>query len=170
MLVRLSAVTALAVLLATGPGMAQQSGAASEQTAREAGNIAAQQFVRAYNGGDPAQVAALFAPGGVYLTPAGTMLSDPEAVAIAIGGRMKAGWTKEQATQLDARPVGDSVWTIGEYALTGTGQNSGKQIGGFYAAVLERAGAGWKFRVLAANLKTPQDVTGMQAGQAQQAR
>lgn len=170
MLARLSALTALAVLFASGPSLAQQSGAASERVALEAGNIMARKFERAYNSGDAVQVAALFLKGGVYLTPAGTMLSDPEAVAIAIGGRMKAGWTQEMVTPRDSHPVGDSVWSIGEYALVGTGQNSGKQISGYYAAVLERDGADWKFRVLAANLKQAQDVTGMQAQQAQQAR
>jgi uncharacterized protein (TIGR02246 family) len=161
MLVRLFAATALAALCASGPVLAQQGGTVSEQTAREAADSVTRQFVSAYNAGNPSGIAALFAKDTVYLTPAGTILTDPQQIEKAIAGRIKAGWTQETVKVIAAHPAGDAVWAIGEYAIAGTGANSGKQIGGNYAAVLTREGSQWRFAMLIGNLKPARDVTGM---------
>jgi len=135
----------------------------SEQAAREAAESIAKQFETAYNAGNPAGIANLFAPGGVYLTPGGTMLSNRQEIEKAVAGRINAGWTKETVKVIDAHPAGNEVWLIGEYTIAGTGQNSGKQIGGHYAQVLTREGPDWRLRMLIGNLKPTQDVTGMAA-------
>jgi hypothetical protein len=70
----------------------------------------AARFQSAYNSGNPASIAALFAKGGVYLTPAGTLLTDPQAMEKAIDGRIKAGWTKETVKATAAHTAGDQVW------------------------------------------------------------
>jgi hypothetical protein len=109
MFTRLCAAATLAALCASGPALAQQSGAVSEQAAREAADTAAKQFERAYNAGNPAGIVALFTRGGVYLTPGGTMLSDPQDIEKAVAGRIKAGWTKQTVKALDAHPAGEAV-------------------------------------------------------------
>lgn len=161
MLVRLFMATALAALCTSGPVLAQPGGAISEQTAREAADSSARQFVSAYNAGNPSGIASMFAKGGVYLTPAGTILTNPQEIEKAVAGRIRAGWTKETAKVIAAHPAGDKVWAIGEYAIAGTGANSGKQIGGNYAVVLIPEGSQWRMDMLIGNLKPVRDVTGM---------
>jgi len=168
MFARLFTAVALGTLCASAPALAQHAGAVSEQTAREAADTAARQFETAYNAGNPSGIAALFAKDGVYLTPGGTMLTDPQEIEKAVAARIKAGWTKETVKAINAHPAGDAVWCIGEYAIAGTGANSGKQIGGNYAAVLTREGGEWRMNMLIGNLKPTQDVTGMAAATAKQ--
>ncbi len=151
----------LAICLA-GPVLAQGP-AVSEQDAQQAANTISKKFETAYNAGDAAGIASLFADGGTYLTPGGTVLSDRQAMATAIAGRIKAGWTNETVKVTAAHAAGDAVWAIGEYAIMGTGQNSGKQISGHFAEVLTRSGPEWRFSMLMANLTPSQDITGMAA-------
>ena len=156
---KMISVSVLAACCFAGPA----SAAVSENTAREAFEAVTKRFESAYNAGNPAGIADLFATGGVYLTPGGTMLKTRQEIETAIGGRIKTGWTKETVTVIDAHPAGDDVWGIGEYTIAGTGQNSGKQIGGNFAVVLTHEGSDWHFRLLIGNLKPTQDVTGMTA-------
>ena len=162
-MIRNTPIAPILVLCATGAALAQQNAAVSEQAAHEAADTIAKQFAAAYNAGNPAGIATLFAQGGIYLTPGGTALTDRQEIEKAIAGRMKTGWTKEAVTVTEAHPAGNEVWSIGQYAIAGTGQNSGKQIGGYYVDVLTREGSDWRFRMLIANLKPTQDVTGMAA-------
>jgi ketosteroid isomerase-like protein len=161
MRVRLITATALAAPCASGPVLAQQGGAMSEQAVLAAADSMTRRFVSAYNAGNPSGIAALFATGGVYLTPAGTILTNPQRIEKAIASRIKAGWTKETVRVIAARSAGDAVWDFGEYAIVGTGANSGKQIGGNFAAVLTREGSQWRIAMLIGNLKPVRDVTGM---------
>lgn len=155
------------ICLAAGPVLAQQSPVVSEQDARQAADSMAKKFATAYNAGDAAGIANLFADGAIYLTPGGTVLSDRSAMEKAVAGRIKAGWTNETVKVTAAHAAGDSVWLIGEYAIMGTGQNSGKQIGGHFAEVLTRAGADWRISMLIGNLTPSQDITGMATSSAQ---
>jgi uncharacterized protein (TIGR02246 family) len=167
MLLRALMPSAFALCLATGSVLAQGS-TVSEQDARQAADSAAKKFETAYNAGDAAGIASLFAESGTYLTPGGTVLSgsDRQAIERAIAGRMKAGWTSETVKITEAHAAGNAVWATGEYGLTGTGQSSGKQISGHFAEVLTRDGNDWRFRMLIANLTPSHDVTGMAAASA----
>jgi ketosteroid isomerase-like protein len=153
----------LTIYLATGPALAQQTPLVSEREAREAGLQVAGKFEAAYNAGDAAAVARLFATKTTYFTPGGTVLSDHQAIEMAIAGRIKAGWTHELVKLGEAHPAGDAVWITGEYSLTGTGDNKGKQIGGHFCNVLIQEGGAWRIRMLLANLTPTEDVTGMAA-------
>lgn len=143
------------------PAMAQSTGTISEANATEAADRISQAWDTAYNAGKPAGVAALFAPGSVFATPGGTLLHDNAAIENAIDGRLKAGWTTENVTVIEAHPAGDEVWALVNYTITGSGPNAGKKIDGYAGQVLVREGSDWRFRLLIANLKPPQDVTGM---------
>jgi len=133
----------------------------TEATATEAATKITQAWDAAYNAGNPAGVAALFAPGFVFATPGGTLLHDKAAIENAIAGRLKAGWTTEDITVIEAHPVGDAVWILTHYTIEGSGPNAGKKIGGYAGQVLMREGSDWQFRLLIANLEPPKDVTGM---------
>jgi uncharacterized protein (TIGR02246 family) len=160
---RALAASALAALCVAGPARAQQAPAVSEQAAREAAEAVIQRFAAEYNSGNAAGVAALFAQRGVLLTAGGTMVTGRQDIERAFAGRLKAGWTKETIKVAEAHPAGEAIWAIGDYAIAGTGPNSGRQIGGYFAEVLEREGAEWRFRMLIGNLRPAQDVTGMAA-------
>ncbi len=160
---RRTLIPSMLVLCFAGPVLAQQEPAVSEQDAQQAANTISKKFETAYNAGDAAGIASLFADGGTYLTPGGTVLSNRQAMEKALAGRMKAGWTQETVKVTGAHAAGDAVWAIGEYSIMGTGQNSGKQISGHFAQVLTRSGPEWRFIMLMANLTPSQDITGMAA-------
>jgi ketosteroid isomerase-like protein len=133
--------TAVVSLGAAMPAMAQSTGPVSEATATEAATKITQAWDAAYNAGKPAGVAALFAPGFVFATPGGTLLHDKAAIENAIAGRLKAGWTTEDVTVIEAHPVGDAVWMLTHYTIEGSGPNAGKKIGGYAGQLLVREGS-----------------------------
>jgi ketosteroid isomerase-like protein len=144
MMRRALAASVLATLCVTGSAFAQLGPAVSEQAARDAADTVARHFESTYNARSSAGVADLFAKDGVYLAPGGTILTNRRSIEQAIAGRMKAGWTKAAITVFNAHPAGDSVWVIGEYVTAGSGQNSGKETGGYYAEVLTRERPEWR--------------------------
>lgn len=157
------AASVLLISCVAGQAFAQQGLAVSDQAAREAAETMSKQFITEYNSGNSAGVASLFAQGGVFLTPGGTVLTGEQQIEKGLAGRIKAGWTKETAKITEVHPAGDAVWSTGEFMMEGTGPNSGKEIGGYYAEVLTREGSDWRLRMLIGNLKPTQDVTGVAA-------
>ena len=118
---RLRTAIFLGTLCAASPALVQQAGAVSETEAKQAAATISQAFQDAYNAGKPAEIVALFAQGGVYLTPGGTLLTDHQEMEKALAGRQQAGWTKETIRVIEAHPVGDDVWSIVTYEIAGTG-------------------------------------------------
>ncbi len=149
-----------------GPALAQQAGPVSETDAKQIAGKIMVAWDDAYNTGNPAGVAALFVPDGLCVTPGGTMLRDRQEIERAIGARIKTGWTKESVNVIEAHPVGDAVVALVDYVILGSGPNAGKQIGGYGMQWLAREGSDWRIRMLIANLKPVQDVTGMAAATA----
>jgi ketosteroid isomerase-like protein len=145
-----------------GPACAQMS-AASDQEAWQIAEVMAKRFETAYNTGDVAAISNLFVDNAYYFTPGGTVLYgwDRQAIQRAIAARIRAGWTKEVVKVTEAHSAGEAVWVTGEYGISGTGQNEGKQITGYFAQVITRSGGEWRFRLVIANLKPSQDITGM---------
>ncbi|HKM64903.1 MAG TPA: nuclear transport factor 2 family protein, partial [Acidisphaera sp.] len=166
MFTRLATATVVAMLCLAGTGVLQHAKAVSQADADKAAATVSGAFQDSYNANNPAGISALFAQGGIYLTPGGTMLTDPKDMEKAIAGRIQAGWTKETIRVIAAHPEGDDVWAIVEYAIAGTGANAGKQIGGYAGQLLTRQGSDWRLKLFAGNLKPVQDVTGMAAATA----
>jgi uncharacterized protein (TIGR02246 family) len=149
-----------AILCVASPAASQP---VNDATARQAADDLARKFETAYNAGKPSGIADLFAKGGVYLTPGGTNLKDRQDIEQAVAARIKAGWTRESITPVEVHASGDNVWLYGTYRIEGTGANQGKAIDGYFTQVLTKEGSDWKLLLVIANLKTPQDVTGMSA-------
>jgi len=147
---------------AVGPAHAQMS-AASDQEAWQIAEVMAKKFEAAYNTGDVASISNLFVDNAYYFTPGGTVLYgwDRQGIQRAIAARIRAGWTKEIVKVTDAHSAGEAVWATGEYGISGTGENEGKQITGYFAQVITRSGGEWRFRLVIANLRPEQDITGM---------
>jgi uncharacterized protein (TIGR02246 family) len=128
---------------------------AKAQDASKAGEDLGKKWVAAYNAGDAAAIAALFTPDGVFIPASGVVLKGPEAIKNALAGRMKAGWTKETVDVTEGGAAGDAAWAIGDYALIGSGENEGKQLGGKFGETLVHDSDGWHFRMLVANSIPP---------------
>ena len=43
--------------------------------------------------------------------------------------------------------MGNAVWTLGEYSILGSGQNSGKPISGHFAPLITQDGTAWRWAV-----------------------
>jgi ketosteroid isomerase-like protein len=140
-----------------------QTPAALDQEAWAVAEVMANKFQTAYNEGDVATIANLFLDNAYYFTPGGTVLYgwDRQAIQRAIAARIRAGWTKEIVKVTEAHSAGEAVWVTGEYSISGTGPNQGKQITGYFAQVITRNGGEWRLRIVIANLKANQDITGM---------
>jgi len=128
---------------------------AHAQDAMKVANELGAKWETAYNSGDAGAIAAMFTPDGVFSAPSGAVLKGHEAIEKAIGGRIKAGWTSETVTVKDAGMVGNGVWAVGDYAITGSGDNAGKQTGGHFGEVLVRDGDAWHVVMLTANAAPP---------------
>jgi ketosteroid isomerase-like protein len=147
---------------AVSPADAQMS-AASDQEAWQIAEVMAKKFEAAYNMGDVASISNLFVDNAYYFTPGGTVLYgwDRQGIQRAIAARIRAGWTKEIVKVTEAHSAGEAVWVTGEYSISGTGENEGKQITGHFAQVITRNGGEWRIRLVIANLKPSKDITGM---------
>ena len=51
----------------------------------------------------------------------------------------------------DAHQAGNVVWASGEYVITGSGENNGKEIAGRFGAVYVREGNDWHLAMLTGN-------------------
>jgi uncharacterized protein (TIGR02246 family) len=120
--------------------------------ARKVADAVESQWLAFYNAGNAAGIAGLFTANGTYATPSGAVLTGPDAIEKAYAGRIKAGWTKETMTVIDAHAAGNAAWVTGGYALIGSGENAGKQIEGHFTLGLVQEGSAWKVRTLVANL------------------
>jgi uncharacterized protein (TIGR02246 family) len=128
---------------------------AHAQDAKKTADEFATKWVIAYDAGDAAALAALFTQDGVFNAPSGAVLKGRDAIAKALAGRIKAGWTKETVMTNDAGMAGNAVWAAGEYGLLGSGEVAGKQTGGHFGWVLVRDGDAWHIAMLTATVTPP---------------
>jgi uncharacterized protein (TIGR02246 family) len=125
------------------------------QDAKKTADEFATKWVTAYDAGDAGALAALFTQDGVFNAPSGAVLKGRDAIAKALAGRIKAGWTKETVMTSDAGMAGNAIWAAGEYGLLGSGEVAGKQTGGHFGWVLVRDGDIWHIAMLTANATPP---------------
>jgi uncharacterized protein (TIGR02246 family) len=128
---------------------------AQAQDASNAGEDLGKKWVAAYDAGDAAAIAALFTPDGVFIPASGVVLKGREAIKNAIAARIKAGWNKETVNFIEGGAAGDAGWTIGDYAILGSGENEGKQIAGKYGETLVHDSDGWHIVMLVGNATPP---------------
>lgn len=155
---RLLSTFCLVVGFAT-PVLAQQAGGTSNpQDPLQRVKESAQKWVDAYNAGDAAKVAGLLAEDAIVVSPSGTILRGRPEIEAGIANRMKAGWTRQSLTPLEAYESGDITWVIGEYTLYGSGPNDGKKIEGRYANVIVRREDRWVGKMTISNINPTQDI------------
>jgi uncharacterized protein (TIGR02246 family) len=147
------------------PAVAQTRASASDPESQKISDALTEEYIRAYNAGNAGGVAATFSESSAFVTPAGPVLHGRQAIEAAIGNRMRAGWTRQTASATEAHRMGDAIWAIGEYTLTGSGPVEGKTLSGRYTHILQREGNAWRAMLLMGNILPQQDPTGMSSTQ-----
>lgn len=111
-------------------------------------------YAASFNKQDGAGIAALYAPGGVHVNPAGPR-SD---IAQFYEGAFKAGFDHEEVTVDQVWQLSpDTALSIGQYKITGKNQSgAAMETGGIWTATDVRDGGTWKIRMLSAMPKPPQ--------------
>lgn len=108
-------------------------------------------WVADYNSGDAKGPATLFTSDGGWSPATAALLGGRDEITKAVTERIKAGYTKTTVTLTEAHQAGNVVWTLGEYAVFGSGADAGKQIAGRFGAVYVRDGDAWHLSMLTGN-------------------
>ena len=108
-------------------------------------------FEKGYEKQDAAGIAGLFAKDGVLLTAIGKhVYRGPQEIEQYYQDLIfKAGFNHTEGKLDDVTPLGDLVMGIGEYHVSGQGQNGPLKVDGHYSAIYVREGGVWKIRLLA---------------------
>ena len=148
----------LAASLMVVPASAQQD----DQNTRQQVEQMAVAYAAAIGKQDAAGIVGLYTKDGVLVTQAApgakTVKSGPQEIEQYVQGSFKAGINHEEITVDQVSPLGtDAVISMGEYQVSGQGQNGAIKFGGHWTAVYVREGGAWKIRLLTAvpNLPPP---------------
>ena len=102
--------------------------------------------------GDPAKMAAVYAPNGEVVSPYG-FLAGHDALVKFYASFMKPG-DKEVDTSTSARMICDVALCTGGYTFTPASATSGEK--GFWTKVVGKVGGGWKILNLTFMTAAPQ--------------
>ena len=143
---RSSFIVAFATLGLTTSASAQQI---DQNTRQQIERIAAA-YVENWNKHDAAGVAALYAKDGVQVTATGVR-SGPQEIEQAYQSAIKTFPRHNGQTIEQISPLGnDADMRIGEFHLSGQGDNGPTKLDGRYTSVDVREGGTWKIRILTA--------------------
>ena len=111
-------------------------------------------YAESFDRQDGAGIAALYARGGIHVTPAGPRTDIAQFFETAF----KSGLNHEDLTVNEAWALGaNTALSMGEYHITGKNQSGGApiEIEGLWTAVDVREGGEWKIRMMSAIPKPP---------------
>ena len=118
------------------------SNAAQQQNIRSAIEAGNQKFIQAFQKGDSAAVAALYAANAQVLPPNGEIASGDEPIQKFWQGVMDSGIKAAQLETLEVEAFDDTAYEVGKYTLTGEG---GKIMDrGKYIVIWKRVNGEWK--------------------------
>jgi len=144
---RASIIVAFAALGFVTSASAQQI---DQNTRQQIERIAAA-YVENWNKHDAAGVAGLYAKDGVLVTATGAVRSGSQEIEQTYQGAMKTFPQHNGQTIEQISPLGnDADIRIGQFHLSGQGQNGPTKLYGRYTAVDVREGGTWKIRLLTA--------------------
>jgi ketosteroid isomerase-like protein len=139
-----------ACLIGAGLVLCGQAHAADDATAICNAAISAYGTVAA--SGDPAKMAAVYAPDGEVVSPYG-FVAGHDALTKMYSSFMKPG-DKEVDTRTSARMIGDVAVCTGGYTFTPASATSGEK--GFWTKVVGKVGGEWKILNLTYAAAAPQ--------------
>ena len=114
-------------------------------------------FVEGYSKQDAAGIAGQFAKDGILVVAIGKhVYTGPQEIEQFYQGGFKMGFNRDETT-LDAltRLGTDMLIGIGEYHVSGQGQNGPLKADGHFSAVYVNNGGAWKIRLLTAARDAP---------------
>ena len=140
------------IMASAGLGLiASASAQQIDQNTRQQIERIAAAYVENWNKHDAAGIAALYTKDGVLVTPTGAVRSGPQEIQQASQGVMKTFPQHNGETIEQILPLGnDADIRIGEFHLSGQGQNGPTKLDGRYTAVDVREGGTWKIRLFTA--------------------
>jgi uncharacterized protein (TIGR02246 family) len=122
-----------------------------DQNTRQQIERIAAEYAENWNKHDAAGIAALYTKDGVLVTPTGAVRNGSQEIEQASQGVMKTFPQHNGETIEQILPLGnDADIRIGEFHLSGQGQNGPTKLDGRYTAVDVREGATWKIRLFTA--------------------
>ena len=137
-------------LIGAGFVLCEQAHAADDATAICKAAISA--YGAAAATGDPAKMAAVYAPDGEVVSPYG-FIAGHDALVKFYGSFMKPG-DKEVDTSTSARMIGDVALCTGGYTFTPASATSGEK--GFWTKVVGKVDGDWKILNLTFMTAAPQ--------------
>jgi uncharacterized protein (TIGR02246 family) len=110
-------------------------------------------YVESFNKQDAADVAALFATGGIFVNQFGPRTD----IAQAVEGTFKAGFDHMESKVDQVWPLGsDTALGMGHSGFTGKNQSGASiEFAAFWTATYVREGGKWKIRMLSGITKPP---------------
>ena len=115
-------------------------------------NSAISAYGTAAASGDPAKMAAVYAPDGEFVSPYG-VVAGHDALVKTYASFMKPG-DKQVDTLTSSRMIGDVVLCTGGWTFTpASGASDGK---GFWTKIVGKVGGEWKILNLTYNVAAPQ--------------
>ncbi len=108
-------------------------------------------YLAAVPTGDPAKLAAVYAPDGEFVTPWGLM-AGRDAIIKYYASYMKAG-DKQTDTLTSSRLIGDVALCTGEFTFTPASGDASK---GYWTKLAGKVGGEWKILNLTYNFAAPQ--------------
>lgn len=109
-----------------------------------------EQWDAAFNRGDAAAVAQLYAPDAQVLPPNKTPIQGTAAIQEFFAGLIKGGYTDHEIETLEVRAAGDLGFQTGRWRARGPASESGEQpaVDGLIVTIHEKQKDGtWKIRV-----------------------
>jgi uncharacterized protein (TIGR02246 family) len=141
-------ISVIAAMGLAAPAFAQQL----DQNTRQQIEQIRTGFEKGYEKQDAAGIAGLFAKDGVLIAAIGKhVYRGPQEIEQFYQDLFKAGFNHNEGKLDEVTPLGsDSViMGIGEFHVSGQGQNGPLKVDGHYSAVYVREGGVWKIRLIA---------------------
>jgi uncharacterized protein (TIGR02246 family) len=127
--------------------VAQETGAAGRQDARQAVEAFTTRYVDAYNRKDAAGIAALYTEDGLRVPP-GPMTAGRQNLEKAWRAVFDAGYTGLRFDLKQAQAEGNIVWSVGQFTVTAPDEGGvPRERQGNFVNIYRWEGDGLKFRV-----------------------
>lgn len=104
----------------------------------------AAKWVAAFNAGDGAAVAALYAPDAALFPPGGQRVDGRAAIGDFWQGAIDSGMTADELRPVEVQANGDLAGEVGIFTLSVPGENGPTKVNGQYIVIWKRIGHTWQ--------------------------
>jgi uncharacterized protein (TIGR02246 family) len=142
----------IATIAAIGVGVTSASAQQAEQSTQQQIPQLVATYAENFNKQDAAGIAGLYTTDGVLVSQAPKVVkTGPQEIEQSYQSAFKSGMNHVELTVDQVSPLGtDAALSMGEYHLTGQGQNGPMKVDGHWTGVDVREGGTWKIRLATA--------------------